>query len=134
MRRGADYLSEIGADGRRVLLDGETVLDVTRHPGFASPAKVIASIYDGAIGNDDISFDEAGVTYSAMWLPPRSAPDLASRRRMHRHWAEGSFGLMGRTPDHVASLITAFAAMRHVFDRADRRFGDNVVSFYNAAR
>ena len=51
---------------------------------------------------------------------PRSADDLATRRRVHRHWAEGSFGLMGRTPDHVASLITGFAGMRDVFDRGRR--------------
>jgi 4-hydroxyphenylacetate 3-monooxygenase len=53
---------------------------------------------------------------------------------VHRHWAEGSFGLMGRTPDHVASLIAAFSGMRHVFDRGGTQFGDNVVSFYRQAR
>ena len=134
MRRGADYLSQIGADGRHVLLDGELVADVTTHPGFAGPARVIASLYDSAIGRDEIAFDDGGVSYSSMWLPPRSQADIGRRRNVHRHWAEGSFGLMGRTPDHVASLITAFAAMRHVFDRADSRYGDNVVSFYNEAR
>lgn len=134
MRRGADYLSEIGTDGRHVLLDGERLSDVTRHPGFSGPAGVIASLYDSALGKDEIAYVEDGVSYSAMWLPPRSAQDLARRRSVHRHWAEGSFGLMGRTPDHVASLITAFAAMRHVFDRAGSRYGDNVVSFYNQAR
>jgi len=134
MRHGADYLAEIGADGRHVLLDGERLADVSTHPGFGGPARVIASLYDSAIGRDDIAFEEDGVAYSAMWLPPRSPRDLASRRSVHRHWAEGSFGLMGRTPDHVASLITAFAAMRHVFDRAASGYGDNVVSFYNKAR
>ncbi len=69
-----------------------------------------------------------------MWLVPRSAEDLAARRRVHRHWAEGSFGLMGRTPDHVASLVTGFAGMRHVFDRGGSRYGDNVASFYRQAR
>ena len=52
-----------------------------------------------------------------MWLAPLTAGDLLRRYRAHRYWAEGTFGLMGRTPDHVAALITAFAARRDVFDR-----------------
>ena len=69
-----------------------------------------------------------------MWLVPRSAEDLGARRRVHRFWAEPSFGLMGRTPDHVACVLTAFAAWRQLFDRGGARFGDNVVRFYARAR
>jgi 4-hydroxyphenylacetate 3-monooxygenase len=41
---------------------------------------------------------------------------------------------MGRTPDHVASVLTGFAGWRHLFDRGGRQFGDNVVRFYEKAR
>ena len=64
---------------------------------------------------------------------PGRPKDLAARRLVHRHWAEGSFGLMGRTPDHVASLITAFAAAAR-FRSGRGPFGDNVVAFYEGAR
>ena len=134
MRTGADYLAAIAGDGRTVLLDGEPVADVSTHPGFAGPARVIASLYDSALERTDLAFEDAGRSSSAMWLIPRSADDLAARRRVHRHWAEGSFGLMGRTPDHVASLITGFAGARQVFDRGGSRFGDSVVAFYEKAR
>lgn len=134
MRSGADYLSAIAGDGRTVLLDGEPVADVSTHPGFAGPARVIASLYDSGLERTDLASKDAGRSSSSMWLIPRSADDLAARRRVHRHWAEGSFGLMGRTPDHVASLITGFAGARHVFDRAGSRYGDNVVGFYERAR
>ena len=134
MRRGADYLSDIGRDDRTVLLDGARVADISSHPGFAGPARSIAALYDAALGKGDLAYQAGGVSHSAMWLPPRSADDLARRRRVHRHWAEGSFGMMGRTPDHVAAMITAFAGMRQVFDRGGSRYGDNVVSFYEQAR
>lgn len=134
MRRGSDYLAAICGDGRQVLLDGALVPDVTAHPGLAGSAETIASLYDSARGREELSFTEDGETYSAKWLAPRTPADLALRRNVHRHWAEGSFGLMGRTPDHVASLITAFGAARHVFDRGGSRFGDNVVAFYREAR
>lgn len=134
MRRGADYIAGIRRDGRTILLDGVAVEDITTHPGFAGPIRVIGSLYDDALAHPDITYQADGASHSAMWLPPTSATDLDTRRLVHRHWAEGSFGLMGRTPDHVASVITAFAHRRDVFDRAGTRFGDNVVSFYRKAR
>src|SRR3989442_6881364 len=41
---------------------------------------------------------------------------------------------MGRTPDHVACVLTAFSAWRHLFDRGGASFGDSVVRFYERAR
>jgi 4-hydroxyphenylacetate 3-monooxygenase len=134
MRRGADYIAGIQRDGRTILVDGAPVHDVTTHPGFAGPIRVIAKLYDEAIGKPEIAYEADGGVHSAMWLPPRSAQDLDTRRRAHRHWAEGTFGLMGRTPDHVASVLSAFAHRRDVFDRAGSRYGDNVAAFYRQAR
>jgi len=134
MRRGADYLAGIRRDGRTILLDGVAVEDVTAHPGFAGPARVIASLYDAALAKPELGFERDGGTHSVMWLPPTTAADLERRRLLHRHWAEGSFGLMGRTPDHVASIVTAFAHRRDVFDRGGTRFGDSVAKFYTEAR
>jgi 4-hydroxyphenylacetate 3-monooxygenase len=138
MRSGDDYQASL-RDGRAVYLDGERVDDVTRHPAFAAPVRRIADTYDLARSADTRATttfgDEAsGSRHSAMWLVPRSAEDLATRRRVHRLWAEPSHGLMGRTPDHVASVITAFASWRQLFDRGAARFGDNVVRFHVRAR
>jgi 4-hydroxyphenylacetate 3-monooxygenase len=41
---------------------------------------------------------------------------------------------MGRTPDHVACVLSAFAGWRQLFDRGGARFGDNVVRFHGRAR
>src|SRR5262245_2011675 len=134
MRSGAEYLASIRGDGRTILLDGDPVEDVTAHPGFAGPIQVIADLYDGAQRDPSLRFDADGGTHSAMWLVPRSAEDLERRRLVHRHWAEGSFGLIGRTPDHVASILTGFAGRRDVFDRGGGRFGDHVTTFHRQAR
>ena len=136
MRGGADYVASL-KDGRAVFLDGERVEDVTKHPAFAEPIRRVAERYDVARGAPDVStcVDPAtGRRIGAMWLIPRSAEDLGRRRVVHRLWAEGSYGLMGRTPDHVASVLTAFAGWRQLFDRAGTRFGDNVVRFHARAR
>src|SRR5262245_29507446 len=138
MRSGDDYRASL-RDGRAVYLDGERVDDVTRHPAFAAPVRRIAETYDlarstGAHSPSTFIDEATGARHSAMWLVPRSADDLAARRRVHRLWAEASHGLMGRTPDHVASVMTAFASWRQLFDRGAARFGDNVVRSHARAR
>lgn len=138
MRSGAAYVESL-RDGRAVYLDGERLGDVTKHPAFAEPIRRIAETYDRARApeaRDAATFVDpaSGRRHSTMWLLPRSADDLAARRRAHRLWAEASYGLMGRTPDHVACVLTAFAAWRELFDRGGPRFGDNVVRFHARAR
>jgi 4-hydroxyphenylacetate 3-monooxygenase len=122
-----------------VFLDGARVGDVTEHPAFAEPIRRIAATWDLAGAAEHAAattYVDPGTNrrHSAMWLIPRSADDLAARRRVHRLWAEPSYGLMGRTPDHVACVLSAFAGWRQLFDRGGRQFGDNVMRFYERAR
>jgi 4-hydroxyphenylacetate 3-monooxygenase len=138
MRSGRHYLESL-RDGRAVFLDGDRVDDVTEHPAFAEPIRRIAQTWDlaaaaGAEAATTYVDAATGRRHSAMWLVPRSAEDLAARRRVHRLWAEPTYGLMGRTPDHVACVLSAFAGWRQLFDRGGARFGDNVVRFYEKAR
>jgi 4-hydroxyphenylacetate 3-monooxygenase len=138
MRRGGAYVDSL-RDGRAVYLDGERVKDVTRHPAFAGPIRRIAETYDRArdASAQDVTtcVDPAsGRRIGAMWLVPRGPEDLERRRRLHRFWAEPSYGLMGRTPDHVACAITALGACRDFFARGGAQFGDNVARFYERAR
>ncbi len=138
MRRGEEYIEAL-RDGRTVFLAGERVADVTKHPAFAEPIRRIAERYDQARAASAQAVTtcldpETGHRIGAMWLKPRSAADLGVRRALHRFWAEGSYGLMGRTPDHVACVITAFATARDFFARGGAQFGDNVVRFHQRAQ
>ncbi len=135
MRSGAEYVAGL-SDGRAVYLDGKLVEDVTTHPAFTGPIGVISDIYDEvkASGEHAYTDPESGDEYSGMWRIPLNAEDLTARRLTHEQWARPSFGLMGRTPDHVASLLSAFAASKQVFGRGGERFERNVVDFYERAR
>jgi aromatic ring hydroxylase len=90
-----------------VFLDGERLDDASTHPVFTEPLRRIAETYD-VRGlprlRDATTFvdPDTGQRHSNMWLVPRASADLVARRRAHRLWAEASYGLMGRTPDHVA--------------------------------
>ncbi len=138
MRRGAKYVESLN-DGRAVYLDGELVRDVTTHPAFVEAIRVIAETYDRAQDPelaDVVSYEDAdtGERHSTAWLIPRDRDDLEARRKLHTFWAEPSFGLMGRTPDHVASLLAGFAGASHVFGRGGEGFERNVRAFYERAR
>src|SRR4029077_11010746 len=45
-----------------------------------------------------------------------------------------SFGLMGRTPDHVANFIAGYAAKPGLFATASRNFADNLAKIYGRLR
>jgi 4-hydroxyphenylacetate 3-monooxygenase len=136
MRSGSAYVASL-RDGRTVLLDGQRVGDVTAHPAFAEPIRRVAERYDAARAAPEITTGldpDSGERVGAMWLRPRTAADLVVRQGLHRFWAEGSYGLMGRTPDHVACVLTAFATARDFFAQGGAAFGDNAVRFYERAR
>ena len=138
MRTGSEYRERL-RDGRAVYLEGEFVGDVTEHEAFSHQIEQIASIYDAALDeapNEGTTFVDAktGERHSSMWLMPRSADDLARRRATHNLWAEPTYGLMGRTPDHVASMLTAMAGAADVFAASESGHPDNLLAFYERAR
>jgi 4-hydroxyphenylacetate 3-monooxygenase len=138
MRGGREFRESL-RDGRSVYLDGQRVKDVTTHPAFAEPIRQVALLYDRAREE----WDPATTTYlepstgqrtSAMWLVPRSSADLALRRHVHRAWCEPSGGVMGRTADSGASILTGFASHPEVFARGGEPFAENVRRFHARAR
>jgi 4-hydroxyphenylacetate 3-monooxygenase len=104
LRAGRDYLVGL-QDGRHVQLGAEVLRDVTSHPAFQNSAQSISTMYDAVHDNPDLLAyreTEGGELYNAIWLRPRTAADLAARRRVYEAWADLTYGLMGRSPDHVA--------------------------------
>jgi 4-hydroxyphenylacetate 3-monooxygenase len=140
LRSGRQYLEDIRADGRQVFYEGERVKDVTTHPAFRGAAKSIARLYDIAAAPENCDVmtfvsPKTGQPVLRAYQIPRTVEDLRARRRMHERWAEATFGLMGRTPDHVASFFSGFAAKPQVFAANDGRdYAANVTRFYEYAR
>ncbi|MGE4013468.1 MAG: 4-hydroxyphenylacetate 3-hydroxylase family protein, partial [Alphaproteobacteria bacterium] len=137
LKSGQEYLESI-RDGRTVYIGRERIEDVTAHPAFASAAKMYAGMYDmkRQPANKDVTwFEDGGEKYSLYYLQPKSRDDLVKRTACHTAIANFSHGLLGRSPDHVASSITGMSLKPEVFDdgKAGRNyhFSDNVVSYYN---
>ncbi|MFL6797416.1 MAG: 4-hydroxyphenylacetate 3-hydroxylase family protein [Xanthobacteraceae bacterium] len=138
MRTGSDYLRSL-ADGRQVFVDGERVADVTRHRAFREAARSVARLYDIAAApevRERMTFPspKTGEPVLRAFQIPHSHADLKARRLFSETWAEATFGLMGRTPDHVAGFFCGYAARADVLAAGGQNFADNVVSFYDYMR
>ena len=137
-RTGQQYLDSL-KDDRAVYVDGERAKDVTEHPAFRGAARSIAGLYDLASSpatRDAITYPSprTGEPVNVAFLQPRDRADLARRRRGLQAWAESTYGLMGRSPDHVAGFLTGFSLRPDLFARGGARYADNVVRYYEHVR
>ncbi|MCL6577442.1 4-hydroxyphenylacetate 3-hydroxylase N-terminal domain-containing protein [Kyrpidia sp.] len=136
MRTGADYLKSLN-DGRCVYIDGERVADVASHPAFAGAAKTIAGLYDMiADPAHHMTFysPKTGEPVYKAYMIPRTREEQAEKRVAMKKSADATYGLMGRSPDHIANFLAGFAGASEVFNEGGGRFAENVVNFYEYAR
>jgi 4-hydroxyphenylacetate 3-monooxygenase len=109
------------------------VRDVTTHPAFANAARTVADIYDfkaDPANRAAMAFEADGGLHSAYFLPARTRADLETRSGAHRAIAELTYGMFGRSPDHVASFVTGMAMRPEAFGE----YGGNVVEYYKHMR
>ena len=139
LRTGQEHLETL-RDGRVVYIGGERVADVTTHPAFAGAARSIAMLYDlkrDPARLDELSYEEGGERYSMYYLLPRNRDDLVRRMRAHKAIAAASYGLMGRSPDHVASFVAGMALQPEALGAGSaggKGYADNLLAYYEYAR
>ncbi len=137
-RTGAAFLADLARNPRQVIYEGEVVRDVTTHPAFRAAACSIARLYDIAADpalRERMTFAMPGNGERALrcYQIPRSVEDLRARRAFSQEWAEATFGLMGRTPDHVASFLAGFMANLEVFAAGGAERAQALSDFYHHA-
>ena len=136
LRTGTSYLEAL-RDGRCIYIGGERVDDVTSHPAFRNTAHSFAEIYDRKRALEHIeamSYEEGGERYSSWFLKPKTKDDLRKRSESHRRIAEWTYGLLGRSPDHVASFVTGLVLHPELFEANRKGFGDNLLGYFDELR
>ena len=83
---------------------------------------------------DVLWVEDGGERIPAYFLKPRDRRDLEIRTAAHRAIAAFSHGLLGRSPDHVASSITGLAIGSSVFDRDGGAYAQRIEAYYRHAR
>ena len=132
LKTGSEHLESL-RDGRSVYIGSEKVNDVTAHPAFRNAARSIAAIYDMKRAPENLavtSFEEGGKRYSSYFLRAKTREDLEKRLATHRKIANLSYGMLGRSPDHVASFVTGMSTNAPVFGK----YADNLMAYYRHLR
>ena len=136
LRTGSDFLADLARSKRAVFIDGERISDVTKHKAFSEGARSIARLMDFAAAGENrevmtFASPETGKSVWRGYQIPATHADLKAKRIAAEKWAELTFGLMGRTPDHVSNFFCGFAAKPQIFGA---KFSENVVRFFQHAR
>jgi anthranilate 3-monooxygenase (FAD)/4-hydroxyphenylacetate 3-monooxygenase len=138
VRNGAEFIAGLKAHPRDVWIAGRQVRDVTADAVFRRPITSLGGLFDQQVRPDlgDVMTyrtedgDRAGLSF----LVPRSREDLVRRRRAMEVWAEATFGLMGRSPDYMNTLLVAFSESLEFFAQGGARFAENVQRYYRRCR
>ena len=139
MRTGAQYLDDLAHGERTIFIEGGRISNPVSHPAFKGAAHSLARLFDYAAApenRDTMTFPspDSGNPVWRCFQIPKTHADLKAKRIAAEKWAELTFGLMGRTPDHVSNFFCGFAAKPSIFAAVGKQFAENVVNFHKFLR
>ena len=110
VKDGPTHLQSL-RDGRQIYLDGKLVAEHTEHPAFRNAVRSAAALYQYQAAPENLTrmtfvSPRSGANVSRIWQLPKCLEELVERRRALVCWAELTCGMLGRSPDHVASALT----------------------------
>ena len=132
---GAEYLQSL-RDGREIWAYGERVDDVTTHPAFRNPARMVARMYDALhdpARRDVLTTptDTGGGTFThPFFRTARTVEDVVADRDAIAEWARISYGWMGRSPDYKAAFLGTLGANSDFYDP----YQENAKRWYKLAQ
>jgi 4-hydroxyphenylacetate 3-monooxygenase len=138
VKNGAMHLAS-QRDGRQIYLDGGLIDDHTEHPAFRNAVRSAAHLYDFQASPEKLEHmtfvsPRTSARVSRMWQIPTSLAALVERRKALVSWAALSCGMLGRSPDHVASALSGLYMGLDQFDAYDRRRAAALREYYEYAR
>ena len=80
-----------------------------------------------------MTYEEDGGRHSIYFLKPKTREDLQKRSNGHRRIAEFTYGMFGRSPDHVASFVTGMAMKPDALPKPIA-YADNLQKYYRHIR
>ncbi|TAL76062.1 MAG: 4-hydroxyphenylacetate 3-monooxygenase [Burkholderiaceae bacterium] len=135
---GKKYIDEL-RDGREIYLHGKLVENHVDHPAFRHAVRSVAAMYDYQARPENLeqmtyASPTTGERVSRMWQLPTSYIELVERRHALESWAQLSSGFLGRSPDHVASVISGMYMGMDVFRQSGEKFAEALSGYYEYAR
>jgi aromatic ring hydroxylase len=132
---GDEFLESLRG-GREIWIYGERVQDVTAHPAFRNPARMLARLYDALHApatrealTCPTDTDSRGFTHK-FFRAPATAAELVAARDAIAAWARLTYGWMGRSPDYKAAFLATLGANAEFYAPHQ----DNARRWYRAAQ
>lgn len=137
-KTGAEHL-DVLRDGRSVFLNGKLITDHVDHPAFRNAIRTGASLYDYAAQPENLekmtfASPSSGRRVSRSWQLPTSYEELVERRQAVSEMSRLTCGWVGRSPDHVASALSAMVMAVDLFERHGRARASALMDYFTWAR
>ncbi|MCH8108285.1 MAG: 4-hydroxyphenylacetate 3-monooxygenase, oxygenase component [Chloroflexi bacterium] len=138
-RTGQEYITGLKERPREVWIEGKRIEDVTTHPALANGVRSVAALYD--MQHDPELQEEmtyasptTGQPVGLSFLIPQTIEDLERRRNMMTRWAWATCGMMGRSPDFLNVIFSAWAGAADYFAQNRPEFKQNVIDYHEFIR
>ena len=138
VKDGSKHIESL-RDGRQIFLDGAPVDDPIAHPAFRNAIRSAAGLFEYQAQPENLErmtfvSPSSGERISRMWQLPTSHAELVERRRALEAWAELTCGMLGRSPDHVASCVSGMYMGLDLFERHNPKRATAVREYFEYAR
>ncbi|WP_413365880.1 4-hydroxyphenylacetate 3-hydroxylase family protein [Lysinibacillus sp. 3P01SB] len=139
IRTGNQYIEALKSRKPEVWLNGKLVESIFDEPYFQQPILEIARLYDmqhDQAYQEDLTVicEETGERMATSFLPPRSYEDIMKRSKAFEVVARQTYGLMGRTPDFLNTVVTSLAQNSWFLSKYNKDWAANIESYYRYLR
>jgi 4-hydroxyphenylacetate 3-monooxygenase oxygenase component len=136
-RNGQQFIEGLRANPREVWVAGRRLDDVTADPVFRRPIQSVADLYDLQVApahREVMTYAGENGPGGTSFMMPRTPADLAQRRESMKIWADATFGMVGRSPDYLNTVLMTWAEGADFFGQRGARFAQNVRDYYAYCR
>ena len=139
IRTGEQYIQALKSRKPEVWLNGKIVENIFEETYFKQPILEIAKLYDMQHDpkyQEDLTYldEETGERYAASFLKPCSYEDIMKRSRAFEVVARETYGLMGRTPDFLNTVVTSLAQNSWFLKKYNEDWAVNIENYYEHLR
>jgi 4-hydroxyphenylacetate 3-monooxygenase oxygenase component len=136
-RNGQQFIEGLRTNPREVWIAGRRIDDVTADPVFRRPVQSVADLYDLQVDpahREVMTFAGENGPAGTSFMIPRTPADLIQRRESMKIWADATFGMVGRSPDYLNTVLMTWAEGADFFGQRGERFARNVKDYYAYCR
>ena len=139
IRTGQEYMNALKSRKPEVWLNGRLVDSVYDEPYFYEPIQQIAKLYDlqhDPAYQEELTHvcEETGERVANSFLFPRSYEDIMKRSKAFEVVARQTYGLMGRTPDFLNTVVTSLAQNSWFLAKYNPDWAKNTDAYYRHLR